>query len=234
MCETESRDMVASLDSHFRDRALRLFALDRNRWLVNTMLSARINTQPLPRTPDIVEPVLASGVDATRWNAFLTEAQMLLHMHPANMARQAGGKPAVNSVHLWGGGTEPQPQAIDALVASDDPLTLALAAESSATSVATAGEMLDRMSSRADTSALVVRQHAGEATDAAANALLAVDHDWLAPALDALRARRIDRLDVVVPQAQKLVGHSVGHTALTRFWMALQPLARHFAKAQTQ
>lgn len=42
----------------------------------------------------------------TRW---LNEIQMFLHSHPVNERRQAEGKPAVNSLWLWGGGRLPHP-----------------------------------------------------------------------------------------------------------------------------
>lgn len=38
------------------------------------------------------------------WRQALNDAQILLHAHPVNQAREAAGKPAVNSLWPWGGG----------------------------------------------------------------------------------------------------------------------------------
>jgi hypothetical protein len=45
-----------------------------------------------------------SGMD-TQWRQTLNQAQMQLHTHPVNQAREAEGKLTVNSVWPWGGGS---------------------------------------------------------------------------------------------------------------------------------
>lgn len=42
------------------------------------------------------------------WRQALNEAQIALHAHPVNRAREAAGKPVVNSFWPWGGGALPQ------------------------------------------------------------------------------------------------------------------------------
>jgi hypothetical protein len=61
---------------------------------------------------------LPTGADAPAWRARLNEAQMLLHAHPVNAAREENGLPAVASVWWWGGGSWPDfgPAEIDAVV----------------------------------------------------------------------------------------------------------------------
>lgn len=39
------------------------------------------------------------------WRQALNDAQILLHAHPVNQAREAAGKPVVNSLWPWGGGS---------------------------------------------------------------------------------------------------------------------------------
>jgi hypothetical protein len=41
------------------------------------------------------------------WRHAINEAQMVLHAHPVNQARQAAGQPVVNSLWPWGGGRLP-------------------------------------------------------------------------------------------------------------------------------
>jgi hypothetical protein len=228
LSETESAQVVAALDRHFRERDLRFFAFARNRWLINTPLPAALHSSPLPAAGGHI----ASGADAARWNALLTEAQMLLHAHPVNAARQARNEPEVNSLHLWGAGVDARPRAADALVAGDDPLMLALAAAATVPVAASAGDLLDRVRSRAGASALVVPR-APESADAVAVCLSAIEHEWLAPLLHGVRRGRIDRLEVVAAQPQALLGLALAPAALWRVWGAMRALGRHLSKAPT-
>jgi hypothetical protein len=61
----------------------------------------------------------------TRW---LNEVQMFLHCHPINQSRQGEGKPAVNSMWLWGGGklSTTLPSASFSGVWTDNPLAIGL------------------------------------------------------------------------------------------------------------
>ncbi|MGH8629868.1 MAG: hypothetical protein ACREU7_03760 [Burkholderiales bacterium] len=231
LSEAESAELVAALDLHFCEHDLRFFAFDRTRWLINTSLSAGLHSGPLPGISGGLEQILGSGPDAARWNALLTEAQMLLHAHPVNTARQAAGKPEINGLHLWGAGTHPRPKTPDALVASNDPLTLALSAAAGVASVASTGELVDRL--QADASALVVSSPPGDA-GAVADCLLATEREWLAPLLHCVRRGRIDRLELVAPQPQGLVRHTVTPARSSRLWNAMRSLGRYFAKAPTQ
>jgi len=229
--ETECAELAGALDSHFSARGLRLFVFDRDRWLINTALPVGIDSRPLNAVSGEVDTILASGPDAARWNAFLTEAQMFLHAHPFNAARQDAGKPPVSSLYLWGGGSAPQPVCRDAVIASDDPLTLALGAAASAAVATTAAELIGRMERGGDFSALVVRR-SGATPSAAWNSLHAIDREWLAPLLKALRARRIDSLELVMPQAQSLVGHRVTRLPFWKLWKGLRTIAASWAGMQ--
>ena len=45
--------------------------------------------------------------EARRWRVLASEAQVTLHNHPRNAIRQAAGKPPVNALWFWGGGSLP-------------------------------------------------------------------------------------------------------------------------------
>jgi len=225
LSKAEGGELVDALDRHFSPRGQRLFAFDRDRWLINSSLPARIDSGPLPGISSDAGRILASGPDAGHWNGFLNEAQMLLHAHPVNAARQARGEPEINSLHLWGAGSNPLPKAPDRLVVSDDPLTLALGATSGAIIAGTAAELLDRMQTETDASALIVRRASGESSSVADH-LVAIDRDWLAPMLQHLRGRRLDCLELVIPQAPGMLGHKVTGSAFWMFWKRLPPFSR--------
>ncbi len=50
---------------------------------------------------------LPSGAEGRRWRVLLNEAQVLLHQHPLNAARESRGLSPVNSVWFWGAGHLP-------------------------------------------------------------------------------------------------------------------------------
>lgn len=69
---------------------------------------------PAPQVP-VALPIGASAVGllpegegARPWRRLLNEIQMALHDHPVNQARTLMGKPAINSLALWGAGTLPR------------------------------------------------------------------------------------------------------------------------------
>jgi hypothetical protein len=71
---------------------------------------------------------LGGGPEMRRWRALLSEAQVVLHNHPWNARRAAEGKPPVNSLWFWGGGTLPDSAATSLpSVHSGDALLLGLA-----------------------------------------------------------------------------------------------------------
>ncbi|MBD8898399.1 phosphoglycerate mutase [Rhodanobacter sp. DHG33] len=72
---------------------------------------------------------LPQGAEGRPWRMLLNEAQVLLHQHPLNAARQSRGLPPVNSVWLWGAGRLPASlHSRFAGVVGSDTLLLALAA----------------------------------------------------------------------------------------------------------
>jgi hypothetical protein len=54
-----------------------------------------------------VRKVMPIGKGRIKWPAALTEIQMLLGTHEVNAAREAAGRPVINSIWLWGGGERP-------------------------------------------------------------------------------------------------------------------------------
>ena len=59
---------------------------------------------------DQAEPgdYLPGGPDVARHRGLLSEIEMALHDHPVNRQRISDGRPPVNSLWLWGGGTAPE------------------------------------------------------------------------------------------------------------------------------
>jgi hypothetical protein len=124
----ESVALVSSLNRHWRDRGLEIVAPHPERWYLRLPTAPDLFTTPLDQViGEYLTPHLPRGGDARRLMGLVNEAQMLMHGHPVNQARDEAGRPVVNGLWLWGGGILPRSGTTIDLVASDDPEIRALA-----------------------------------------------------------------------------------------------------------
>ena len=103
----EARELAAMLASHFAGE-LEFHVAQPDRWYV------RVSPADLPVTTPLEEAfgrnvfgLLPRSRGAMPWASMLTEAQMLLSSSPVNEAREASGRPPINSVWFWGEGVLP-------------------------------------------------------------------------------------------------------------------------------
>ena len=141
----------------------------------------------------------------------MNEAQMVLHAHPVNQAREARGELAVNSVWFWGAG-EPGPiprRRFDEVVA-DDPLVRALARRGGARvrdlaeDPETAGDPPGRRLVAPGPGCL--RAVVGRDVESWRRELLDAEERWFRPLVDAVTTGRIRK---VVVDAGLRTGESV-------------------------
>lgn len=128
-----------------------------------------------------------SGLEARRWRALANDAQITLHQHPWNARRQERGLPPVNALWFWGGGVLPAAAAMSsqwpAHVFSDDATCSALAA------VAVRAMPLP--------DAWPGPGHGDALYDlTAVRDLRQLQQAWLAPAIAALAAGRLEALEL--------------------------------------
>lgn len=167
----------------------------------------------LPLTPDYAA-----------WRHAISEAQMLLHAHPVNQAREAAGKPVVNSLWPWGGGRLPEfgnsvgSDAHDALW-SDDPV-----AQGIARLLGIDGATLPAgFSATAARRPLAIHRaleqpaRSGDAT-IWREQLERFEADWLAPALGALRSGQLGALRLLAPGDPGSAELLVSRHDLWKFW----------------
>lgn len=127
---------------------------------------------------------LAEGVEGRRWRALLNEAQIVLHNHPRNARRIERGLAPVNSLWFWGAGVLPDHvRSGFAAVIADDESLRALAAAAGLRLQPTA-----RRFEAPDADSLIDLR--------ALRDLTLFAQDWLAPALDAVRAGRLASLQL--------------------------------------
>ncbi len=134
--EDDAAALTAALNAHFSAEGLAIVAAQPSRWYIRQTEPVSLSAPALSTLAGRPLPLNAlTGSRASHWHRVLTEAQMVLHEHPANQAREARGLPAVNSLLLWGGGRKPAvPGRHFTQVWSDDTLATALAVQSGADS----------------------------------------------------------------------------------------------------
>jgi hypothetical protein len=155
--------------------------------------------------------------------ALLTEAQMVLHGHPVNEAREARGEPAVNSLWFWGAGSAARARARWHSVAADEAAVLGAARLAGVRHRAlppTAREWLERLPEDGHHLAVLDSLREG-------NTLEKTEQDWFAPLLAALRAGRIGMITIHVPDAAEALSFETVRADLRRFWRTAKPLERY-------
>ena len=226
----ESAALAGALEPLLAGR-YRLFALASGEW------SLRVD-HGVDGEASGAGPIELAGADVDPhlppkpWHTLLTELQMALHRHPVNAARERRGEPAVNSVWLWGAGRLPSvAQAPWQSVSADDPVALGLARLARTrhrSPGAGALEWLERAPE--DGRHLVVLDglrgaHALGDQEALERRLRAMEENWFAPLLAALKSGRIGMLSIHVPDGAAAFETVRGD--LRRFWRRARPLASY-------
>jgi hypothetical protein len=178
-------------------------------------------------TPDAagghnVDIWMPRGEGERAWRKLQNEIQMQWHAHAVNASRETTGGPVVNSLWLWGGATAaPANARIDhdmtlgltgwagMLARSNDNVAhardLDAALSSSATRILAATDTLIEPAFAEDWGSWLARLHA-------------LETDWFAPLLAALKAGKIDHLRLILSHNTNLTEFSIDRTALRKFW----------------
>lgn len=219
----ESADLLAAVEPLFAELG-ELSASAPGRWELRLRKAVALETPSLhDAIHQPIDPSLPGGADGPAWRLLLAEAQTLLHAHPVNRRREAAGRPTVNSLWPWGQGRLPNDVPANyTAVWSDDPAVSGLCAHAGMscqalparyqTASGRALAMIDNLATPARTlDALAWRA-----------ALLALERDWLAPALtDGATLRLVGSRFGPVP-AQ--VAFEFRRSDRLRFWRRPRPL----------
>ncbi len=235
----EAHALVGSLNDTFADVG-RFHVATSRRWYLRLHEAVDHPVEPLTAMAGRRIDGELSGQESklTRW---LNEVQMFLHGHPINEKRQAEGKPAVNSLWLWGGGTLPDraPATWSALW-SDNPLARGLAttsgtsAEALPTNLTTLLERTqgDRQLVLLDALLPPVLYEDGEGWKTAWQTL---DRDWFAPLRAALGD--FETVSIVAPTIYGQLTWTLHGKDRWKFWRKNRPLAalaKELAEGNTQ
>lgn len=234
----EAEALLATLNRHFAADGIEFLAPVPSRWYIALAQPARLQTRELPAAlGGDVDRLLPQGEDARQWHRWINEAQMLLHDHPVNLAREEHGRSAVNSIWPWGGGILPHigPSPFAAVWAGD-PCTrgLALAAGSEAQPLPKQCQAwLEEAAAGAHLLVLDALETALYSGSAASGndeswfaALQALERDWFMPLLQGLDAGRIESVQLHLCDRAHAATCSVTRNDRWKFWRRRHPLKR--------
>jgi len=219
----EARALCEALNRHF-GAALELHPIQPGCWCAKLDAGLGIDAPcPVEMAGRDVDLIVPRGAAAGPYQRFLNESQMVLHGHPVNEAREARGEPALNSVWLWGSGRLPElAKSPWQSVLSDDPSVAGLARCAGARSRplgTSASAWLDRAPEDGRHLAVLDSLRMPFALSQPAEycaRLEALERDWFAPLLAALRTGRVGMVSLHVPEAGASFETIRGD--LRRFW----------------
>jgi hypothetical protein len=190
----EATALAASLNRHFAADGLELLPSAPDRWYLRLAQPPALTTTPLAQAIDRgIDRHLPRGEAARRWRGVMNEAQMLLHEHPVNQAREARGLPPVNSLWLWGGGHLRQHRSHLARFCADAPSVAALARACGLSSQRAPAGLAELGPVEQET--LVVLN--GLEKEVRTQGLADYERLWFAPLLRALQQGRVGGLDLI-------------------------------------
>jgi hypothetical protein len=200
-------------------------------WHLRLSSPAAIETSPLPQAAGrAAEPTLPGGADGPAWRKLLAEAQPLLHAHPVNRAREADGRPTVNTLWPWGPGRLPAAASRATRrgferIWADEPVLRGLAVRAGiscetppARFTIASGRVLARLDHLSGSLATFDAMSWREA-------LATMERDWLVPALAALRSGRCGHLTLIATGHGRAMALAVARRDLWRFWRPSVTLA---------
>jgi len=224
----EAAALTGALNRHFGAR-LTVQAVDAERWVAKLPHELAIDTEA---------PLALAGRDVPLGlpaPELINEAQMLLHSHPLNEAREARGALPVNSLWLWGAGRAPQVHARPwHSVSAADPVVLGLARAAGIRHRALAGDGADWLARTPQEGRHLLVLDGLRAPLALSDEesyrdkLAALEREWFAPLLAALRGAHIGMVTIHVPDAAECAAYETIRGDLRRFWRRPKAL-EHYA-----
>lgn len=107
--EHEAQQLCDALNQHFQQDDIEFIRTATDSWVVASRKKIHINTTPLIYAVGRnINFILPQGDSSTYWKQVLTEAQMLMHAHEINEARESRGQQTINSLWLHGSGGLPE------------------------------------------------------------------------------------------------------------------------------
>jgi hypothetical protein len=216
LSDTESRALFDAAYPHFEQAGKALRYGDAKTWFMRADDWNKLQTA----TPDAagghnIDIWMPKGDGERAWRKLQNEVQMEWHEHAVNEARSGMRLQPINSLWIWGASDSAQAatQTTRATHAIADANATAAAWLSSGTE--------SRLMVLDDLSEAALAEDWGSWLDK----LQALDANWFAPLLDALRTGKARQLKLIVTSTTQLRAFEIGKMALRKFW-AKPSLAR--------
>lgn len=230
----EAEALIPTLNAHFAADNISFHLGRDGRWYVRHPAGETPVTHSVESArAGMAAKLLPQSSGKLNWSAIQNDAQMVLYHHPVNEAREAAGKPTINGIWFWGGGTMPEspprPRGVDT-VATDSPLVRQLAARAGLpVHGAAAAELFSPPNPVAGNILLVLDQLETPAVnlDVAqwASHLQHLDTAWFQPIQSALAEGRLSSVQLRAPawevEHEFVLTRSQFHL---RFWRRARPL----------
>jgi hypothetical protein len=212
----DANALAATLNAHFTGDGIRFIVPRPARWFARVDRAPQLVTHPPEAALGApLFPYLAAGPDAPRWRRWQSEMQMLFFEHAVNRRREQTGRPPIDGVWLWGGGT---------LVARDVPQTRIFAGDGLVSELArSAGLPLAPLPAGLDavtgtTPSVFWLDAIG--FDADASRLATIERAWLVPAERALQKGRIREIALVIGGRASAITFQLARPSLPARWRA--------------
>lgn len=215
----QAAQIVDGLNETFSDVG-RFEAAAPDRWYLWIAALPELSFTPLAEVAGRpMGPFMPEGPDSREWHRLSNEIQVWLHNHPVNAAREAAGLRPINSLWFWGAGAPPGTlRSPAAIVHAEGTLARGLA-----TLAGVAPSCAEHLDAAAGSDVLAVLERLQlqarylNLTDWRTE-LAAIERDWLAPALEALKAGHIDELRITAPCERATLRLTLRAGGWRHFW----------------
>lgn len=229
----EAAQLAAALNAGFAELGEFSVAAP-GQWNLRLRKPTQLVTHPLAQVLGrSIEPWLPSGPDGPAWRRTINEIQMVLHAHPVNAAREAQGRPAINSVWPWGGGSlDGRLQQRYQTVYADIPLARGLGRLSGAACAAMPAA-LPKVEAGSALAVLDDPHDPALALDIAAwqAALRRLETAWCEPLLDGLRRKRLTHARLILTGDAACIDLECRSGGRWKFWQRPRSLEASLAQA---
>jgi len=227
---TDAAQICHSLNAHFEQDGWQFFAPHPTRWYLHVPEMPDLQTHAIFEVDGCdARQFQPSGKAALRWNAQLTELQMLLNSHPVNLQIEARGGLSINSVWWWGGGRAAAASGSQYSQVAGDGEMLSALAKWSAVPQLNFADTLSQGNSLWVWDGLALAARRGD-TESWRQSLLEFERQCLALAWAALARGEIDQLRLDVLQNNALIRFELSRWSVYKYWRQVRPLFQFVAR----
>ncbi|HYW93184.1 MAG TPA: hypothetical protein VFA95_12120 [Gammaproteobacteria bacterium] len=228
--QSEADALVAACNELLEGDGAQLSAPAPHRWYLHLKRLPRVRTRPLSETRGVdLTRLMPTGEEGAFLRGLLTELQMVLTDHRVNRERERAGRPAANSLWLWGEGDDPQPEVhCWNSVCSEDPLARGLAVRARVPARRLPDDAGPVLAATTTGPELVMLDQAWQVVQYGdprewMQVLQALERSWFRPVWQALRRRQLGRVHVLPLDGR---AYRAGRADRWRLWRPRRSVAR--------